>query len=549
MAHDPVFPEQVRIEVELSGIGMGWTPLEDVQLNPSITISRGNDGTSQKDRVAQTGTLSFTLDNSEDNSQGLLGLYSSPNNVNVMPGFGLGIGVRCIVRYRSVDEPVFYGTIEDIVPMSGKYRNRKVAVQAVDWMDEAAMAKVRGLQVQVNKRSDEVFTHLMSGVSRQPYGGHIAQIGGDTYPYALDNAFEGEVNIMSEFQRLAQSELGRIFVRRDGTAIFESRHKRPNQLALSLTMTDEDIDGLDTGRGRSDILNHAEVQAHPRRVDPAATSVLFVLASKPRIERSTNLTLNVLFRDPDARATRVGGVDLVSPVATTDYMFNSLEDGSGTDLTAQLSLQSTFSANGGEIIVTNGGPADGYLTKLQCRGKGIYDYETVLAKADSAASKLKYGERSFSLDMPYQDDLNVAKDAAEFIIQQSKALLTQVRGVTFHANREDRLMLAALQLDISSKIHLDETVIGDEPFTPVGEDVQEVQAVEFFINSVNLTIGERGIIKCTWALEPADPFNYWILERDGFTELGQTTRLAYGSFVAGWVLDDSELGTGTRVNQ
>jgi hypothetical protein len=526
-----------------------WLEIPDVQLTPAISISRGNDGTSQKDRVAETGTMSFALDNSEDNSAGLLGLYSSPNNVNVLEGWEVGIDVRCIVAYAGVDEPVFYGTIEDIVPGSGKFRERKVSVSCVDWMDEAATAKVRGLQVQLNKRSDEVFTVLINSVPRQPGGGYIAQIGGDIYPYALDNAFEGEVNVMSEFQRLVQSELGRVYVRRDGVAVFESRHKRPNLFTLSLTMTDEDIDELDTGRGRSDIINHAEVQAHPRRVDAAATSVLFTLASKPRIERNTPLTLNVLFRDPDARATRVGGTNLVQPVATTDYMFNTLESGAGTDVTSQLTVVGTFSANGGEVVVTNNGPSDGYLTKLQCRGRGIYDYETILAKADSAASKEKYGERSFPLDMPYQNDLNVAKDAAEFVVQQSKALLTQVKGVSFFANREDRLLLAALQLDVSAKIHLDETVVGNEPFTPVGEDVQEVTVVEFFINSVQMEIGERGVIKCQWALEPADPFNYWILERDGFTELGQTTRLAYGSFIAGWVLNDSVLGTGTRVNQ
>ena len=545
MPFDPVFPEHVAIEFY---DGSSWVELEDVVISSGITIHRGVNGTTYRDRVAATGTMSFVLNNAEDNSGGLLGYYS-PNNVNVRSDWRIGVPVRLVVTFLGIDYSLFYGKVRTITPISGKFGERKVEVSCVDWMDEAARAKVKNLDILLDVRSDEVFTEIMNSIERQPFNGFLAQIGGDFYPYALDSAFGEQFSAMSEFQRLAQSEQGYIYASKDGRAIFESRHKRPNTQTLSAELTDDDIDEVSPGRGIEAVVNQADTVAHPRRIDAAATSVLFALGSVPQVKNQVTSTFQGLYRDPDARATRVGGLNMVQPVASTDYLFNSAADGSGIDLTSQLTVSAVYAGNSAVITVTNNGPFDGYLTQLQCRGRGVYSYETIVVSAASQASKDRYGEATLTLDMPYQADFNVAKDASEFIVNQAKDVLTQVDSCSFWANREERLMLYMLQREVSDKVRVEETVIGHEPFLPVGETEQEVDATGFFVNSIDLTIYERGIVRCTWGLTPADPYSYWILERDGFTELGITTRLGYGAFIAGWVLDDSELGTTTRVNQ
>lgn len=550
MADEDVFPSSVRIEVKLSGGGT-WTEIPDVQISSPIDISRGMSGTTQKDRVADTGSMKFVLNNAEDNSEGLLGLYS-PNNANCLIGWRAGIPVRCVVTYNGTDYVVFVGIVEDIVPGSGKYGDRKVSVNCTDWMEEAANSKILGLDLQISQRSSKVFTVVAAGVERQPEGGYNVRPGADVFQYALDSAHEGELNAMSEFQRIAMSELGRIWVDRQGTVQFEGRHYRPNLTALFIEFTDADFVGVDAGRGRGDIINHVEVQVHPRRVDATPTTVLSELAGAKQLKKSTTDTVNLMFRDPQSRATRVGGLDMLQPVATTDYLFNTKQDGTGVDITNQLTVSVDYSANGGLATITNNGPQDGYLTKLQTRGRGIYDYETVFVTADSAASRAKYGGKDESFDMPYQSNYGVARDAAQFMLQQSKEILTQVQAVRFWANVSDRLMIAALTGDISKKISLSETVIGSSAVVLTGEDegqVQEITAKNFFINAVQLSIGERGIIQVTWTLEPADPFTYWHLGIPGFTELNQTTRLGFGSFVAAWVLNADQLGIGTRLAQ
>jgi hypothetical protein len=546
MAFDPVFPEEVRIEVKLGGSGSWWY-IADVLLNPAISITRGNDGTSQKDRVAQTGSMSFSVNNAEDNSLQRLGLYS-PNNINTLGGWRIGIPVRCVVRYNSVDEVVFIGKIESISPDSGKYQERRVQVQCIDWMDEAARSKIRGLPIQLDQRSSDVFRLIAEAVVEQPPGGYTVDPGADVFPYALDNALEGEVNAMSEFQKIAQSELGRVYVDRNGVLNFESRQFRPNRSDIFLVMTDDDIAKLETGRGREEVINHVEVKVHPRRIDPLPTTVLYSQSNAQKIERNTTKEVRIQLRDPEERATRVGGLDMQQPQPGTDYTFNTSQDGTGADVTSQLVVTVEYSANGGILSVLNNGPSDGFLTKMECRGRGVYDYEPQVVTGDSQTSKDRYGETPFTLDMPYQSEPAVARDAADFVINQSRELLTQIRAVRFFANREDRLMRAALEGDISSKIELAETMVGDQVIVPVESAPGETELVtidKFFVNSVQLSIGERGIIQCVWVLEPADPYTYWILEDSVLGVLGSTTRLAYGSFLLGWKLDSSVLGQNT----
>jgi len=532
-----VYPSDVVIEADL---GAGFVELADVLASP-IDISRGIQGSGQRDRVASTGTMTFQLDNSANNSAGLLGLYS-PHNSNVLAGWELGVEVRCVVTYDGSDLTVFRGTVAAISPVAGQYGSRRVHVACVDWMDEAAQARLSGIAVQIEKRSDQVLATMVAAVDKQPFATDIGA-GGDLYAYSLDNAPGERINLMSEFQRLMQTELGYLFVLRDGTLKFQSRFRRPSITTLSETLTGADIRSIETSRGREEIINKVQVQIHPRRVDTAAV-VLFTLGSAPELLRSTSIELRAPYRDPLARATRAGGIDMVTPVVTTDYTGNTLADGSGVDISGQLSVSASFGGNEGTVTVTNNGPHDGFLTKLQLRGKGVYAYESVIGTNESAASIAKYGEREMALDMPYQGDIEIANEAARYLVGQSKTVLTPVTGVAFSANYVGRLMDAALEIDIGERVRVTETVIGTAEIIPVGES-EGVEALDFFVQSVNLSIEAGRYINCSWGLAPADPYNYWILEVAGYTELNETTRLGYGLFVTGWILGESALDSTT----
>jgi hypothetical protein len=225
---------------------------------------------------------------------------------------------------------------------------------------------------------------------------------------------------------------------------------------------------------------------------------------------------------------------MVTPVAGTDYTFNSQEDGLGTDLTDQLVVTVDFGGNSAEVTVENNGPADGFIPAagLQLRGRGIYDFEPVLSDLKDQDSLDAYGESVYTYDMPYQSSPVNARDLAQFILALNKDLSTRVESVTFLANWSEQTVEQAFNLEISDRVAITSTTLG-------------LDAVPFFVNGVGLNVHMSGLVTVTWNLAPVDTTQFWLLEVDGRTELDQTTVLGYGLFVPGWILDTSQLGTDT----
>jgi hypothetical protein len=120
------------IEAYLSG---SWVDItNDVRGQSSVIFRHGIAGSGVTDRVAQTGTLSFLLDNSARNSGSKLGYYS-PDHANARAGWDIGT----MVRYSILDSAAtayykFYGKVSQIEPAPGLYRERYVSVTALDFM-------------------------------------------------------------------------------------------------------------------------------------------------------------------------------------------------------------------------------------------------------------------------------------------------------------------------------------------------------------------------------------------------------------------------------
>lgn len=510
------------LQMFLSGV---WTDVTaDVLASVPIRFSYGIRGAGPEDRVADTGTLSFALNNSSHNSAHLVGYYS-PHNANCRTGFTWGVETRVKFVSAGITYYKWRGKIHEIAPMPDQHGERKTLVTCVDWMADAADFNVYDVSPQLTKRDDQVFSAVLAVMPKQPAATSIAT-GLDTFQYAGDD-WGDHPPAPTVFQRITQSAFSYVYLKGDqtqgGTLTYEIRSTRPlagpsNAFTLTETMID-----MEAPRTLDMLLNRVETSVHPKKIDSAATTVLWSLAQSQPILVTAMSSIEVWtdFYDPNDKLSLIGGTALVTPVATTDYVANSTSDGTGTDLTANISITMTAFAATTKLVVANLGAIDAYMTTLQVRGKGIYDYTPIVSRSEDTSSQSTYGLRQIQFDMPYQNDPNNGAQAAALLKNLYGTTRQFVERVKFFANTSSSLLAAALGLEIGTKIGISETVTGISTTSNAGFYIQNVQF------ELRVVAGGLPMIWCSWGLIPADSGGYWVLDQVGASELDSTTILGF----------------------
>tara|TARA_Y100000310_G_scaffold98201_1_gene95920 strand:- start:14854 stop:16497 length:1644 start_codon:yes stop_codon:yes gene_type:complete len=496
----------IIFEAELGGANSGWTDLTaDVDLGAEpIGIEYGIRGGGPLDRVASVGTMAWAMNNSARNSGGLLGYYT-PGHTNARSGWEIGIAVRLKVTYNEITYYKFRGTLVAVEPDAGTSRRRSVACLAHDWMAEAMNTFVRDTAVQTSQRSDQILSTLVTNSARRQPPAESYETGQSTFAIALDNLRDERTTLLRAIADVVAAEVGYFYVKGDtvqgGTARFEDRHARP-KTASSATFTNSMFSFV-ASRSRAAIYNHINVVTHPRTVDAAATTVLYSLTdtdSTPAIAHGETLPLTVFFRDATGQFARVGGDDVVTPVANTDYIANSQADGGGSDLTSDLTIVFSFTSNTATLSITNDhASSTAYLTTLQVRGKAVKDrYEVSVFKHD-ADSEEANGERDITYDMVFEDRVEFALGVADWFLALYGDIRTIPSAHTIKADTSAALKLQALAREPGDKI-------------TVTEDMTGISAKTYFINGVQMTINPGDLIEVSWVLAPADQSQAWILE-------------------------------------
>jgi len=488
LEEEGVAPSAFVLELEFSA-GV-WTDVRADAVG-ALDLKYGKWGSGPTDLVADVGTSTFSLDNSSGNSGGLQGYYS-PNHANVRSGFAQGIGIRVGITYGGTTYYKFRGRVVDIDPLAGQFREQHTLCQAVDWMEDLSRFNARNLAPQQDQDSGSLVTTLIAAMptAAQPAAQSI-DAGTESYAYALHD-MGSKMSGRALAQRICQSEFGQLAVIGDTTQggtvrFFNRQHRRQQVVAARLNNR---MDRLEAASTADLAINRAIVAIHPTRVDPEPTKVLFSMAIDPETVRplvpaSTSVTFWGTYTDPDNENQLVGGVDQVTPVETTDYTMNRVSGGTGTDETSNFTVVATFFATTVKFVVT-AGANDAYVTKLQCRGRGVYD-DTPLELESSSTQD--YGERSLTLQMPYQSSPVLGQAVADFLEDAYSDVGDQPTAVGFLANRSDARMTDALAREPGDLVELTEPVTG-------------LAAAEAFINGVSLTLGPGILVRCLWHLSP-----------------------------------------------
>jgi len=452
------------------------------------------------------GTFQVTVTNSTVFTHTITGSPSTPAG-------GTKTSTHVYIRFR--------GKVRVISPEPGQYLTQRVQVTCYDAVRDLMESKVREIALQINKTETELLTAVLDSLptAAQPPLRSL-ETGIDTYPYAMDDVGGGTA-AAGLIKNIVLSSLGIFFCKGDGTATYISRHRRISGSSEYTFDNSMRVGGVTVPTSLEGVYNHVRTTIHPKTIDASATTVLFSLTgTAPSIEAGDSITVWGDFRDPDEVKRLIGGTAIVDPlIENTDYDGNAAADGSGSDLSSNLSIAITTYASTCKFVVTNTHSTETIhlvnssgATKLQVRGKGIYDdgprtFEAVVAKT--------YGDRPVDIDMPYQDDGTVGQEAATYIEAQYDDLEDQVNEIVFLGNDSDDLMTQALAREPGDLITITESLTGLSATNAVIQSISH----EFTLGSS----GPRVIAK--FGLAPASPYSSWNIGIAGNSEIGETSIL------------------------
>lgn len=433
------------------------------------------------DRLAGSGTLTFVLDNSASNPAAVLG-YWSPGHANCRAGFTIDIPVQVQLVYSGTTYTKFWGRLAVIDPAPGQRLERQTRVIAHDYMHLLSTTDVREIAPQLNKTEVQLLQAVIEALppSVQPMA--FSGIAADTYVYAFDDLGGGK-KAADALKRVLLSAWGKAFTKGDGTFRYISRS---TGVISAHTLNDDMADLVNAG-DRSLVYDHVRVITHPKTVDAAATTVLASHAGTPSVgPAGTTIVIEMPYRNPANDLQKVGGTEMVTPVATTDFVANSQADGLGSNITANVSVSATFYASHVVLTITNThATLTAYFTLLQVRGKGIYDQAPVV----SEDTNVSYPSRSLTVDLPYQNNEATGRTIANVILNNYDSGDDRVTEVSYVGDRSASLMAAA---------------VDSEPATPytITETVTGLTAVVVTVRSVQLTLGPRLLLRGTFGLSP-----------------------------------------------
>ncbi len=200
-------------------------------------------------------------------------------------------------------------------------------------------------------------------------------------------------------------------------------------------------------------------------------------------------------------------------VSLTDYAMNSAEDGTGDDLTADLTITGTYGSGDAQFsLLENTGETDGWITTIEISGDPIYIGDTVSQVVEMpSGDDTLYGKIEQTLDQKYQADPTRTLDQITLLATRYGAQrINTVEDMTFCANRNEILAAVYALTDLDARLPVSVPEYG------IAEDYY-VQGLE---------VSFRG--NTTWVkayLKPArvETYIFWQVGVPGFSELGLST--------------------------
>lgn len=342
-------------------------------------------------------------------------------------------------------------------------------------------------------------TFLSTGTVANWSWGKDLDAGDDTIPFWWTPGFTAARQILD----LADSESGFFYIAANGQAVFRERSSFYAQSPDVVVTQSQLLRDMAVGSSSDTRRNRIFVSYAP--VTQAATTDIWTEASEIGISPGLTLTIEADYNGI--------AIDVISPVATTDYTMFSETSGGGVDLTANLTVSLVSGSSSGTLTITNTGAIFGFINLLKIRGDRLSRGDLDTATSIDTTSENSATPLELSLDFLWQQAPNSAINYADWIKSWAggKTVAPRVRIQARPSLQFAHDLGAIINADIAQ--------------LRVDENYRLGYIEHRSVPSANQ--GAMQLFETIWHLERFDFGTFWSLGDVGFSELGETTLLGY----------------------
>uniref|UniRef100_A0A6M3IZN6 Putative tail protein n=1 Tax=viral metagenome TaxID=1070528 RepID=A0A6M3IZN6_9ZZZZ len=396
--------EGYYIDVDWDNNGNFTGTYDDITADvKTVSYSRGKSDELGK---AEVGQCSITLNNAD-------GKYT--------PGYGGVISALLLpkrpIRVRAVLSGtiynLFYGFIEEIIPHPHLSEQDCIitAVDGIDFLSRHDMATI----LYKDTGTGAIHTAILNDAGWSATM-RTLDTGQDTVSYWYGH----DVKARFAQEEIDDSEQGFSFISGNGYFNFEDRHHRS-------TATHQTSQGTFTNTmaqityslNPKNVYNIVKATVTPWALQ--AEAELWRLQETPSIPAGETLVWWGEASVISGSSSNSVFVDAwVTPASTTDYTANSLANGTGTDMTADIAITTTKFAKAIKLSIVNNGAVPAFITLLKARGTYYDDQTKVTRKAEDSTSQTAYQKRTLEIGGKYMDDADQAQDLVDYSVGKYK---------------------------------------------------------------------------------------------------------------------------------
>ena len=490
----------------------------------NVSWERGRDYASQLQGKSIAGKLTATLVNTG-------GKYSPSNTSSALTGNILpGRTVRLLAGPDEAFPYSFPISFEDNIKWQGKL-DRIMPAPAATGVKTASLTAFGTLGFlnqfevqlasQTNRRTDQAVGDILDDVGWTVSADRDLDTGQTT----ISRFWIAKKKAIDALRLVEEAEAGFIKESKTGQIAFENRFHRLTETASTTSQaTFSDASGatysymaISQADPLSTIVNHVEATA--RTFNTASLATLWTHpetgSASPTLAPGEAKTFEAEFPNPDAANNAMEVDAWTTPAATTDILANTASDGTGTNLTSDITIAAAKTAERMAITLTNSATgSDVYLTKIQARGTAVSTKNPCTVRTIDTASQTAHGERKYVAQTQFIPTTSEAQDWCDY---QISIYGSPIEILTMNINSsDDDNRFQALVRDISDRI----TVVASN-------DTQMGVNADFFIEHEKHVVSDGGAKHLTtWRLSPASGgySQFWVL---GTSVLGTNTVPAF----------------------